>query len=55
MKRALRQVGRQSLNSAFAVGEPVVVEQHGQLVWLHADGTTKPYDAGTNSKTGAES
>lgn len=53
MKRAMGQVGRRSMNSAFAAGKPVVVEQHGKLVWLHADGTTKPYDAKTDAAAGS--
>ena len=45
MKQALKRVGSRALNSAFDSNQPAVVEQHGQLVWLYSDGTTKPYDA----------
>ena len=45
MKQALKRVGSRALNSAFDSNQPAVVEQHGQLVWLYSDGTTKPYVA----------
>ncbi|MEJ7591754.1 MAG: TIR domain-containing protein [Planctomycetaceae bacterium] len=45
MKQALKRVGSRALHSAFDSNQPAVVEQHGQLVWLYSDGTTKPYVA----------
>jgi hypothetical protein len=40
------------LNAAFDARQPVVVEQHGQLVWLYSDGTTKPYVAADHGLPG---
>jgi len=45
MRLALKRVGSRALNAAFDARQPVVVEQHGKLVWLYSDGTTKPYIA----------
>jgi hypothetical protein len=45
MRQALKRVGSRALNSAFDSNQPAVVEQHGQLVWLYSDGSTKPYVA----------
>jgi small GTP-binding protein len=52
MRQALKRVGSRALNAAFDARQPVVVEQHGQLVWLYSDGTTKPYVAADHSLPG---
>lgn len=52
MRQALKRVGSQALNAAFDARQPVVVEQHGTLVWLYSDGTTKPYVAADHSVPG---
>lgn len=53
VRQALKRVGSLALHSAFDANQPVVVEQHGKLVWLYSDGTTKPYvaDEARNSGT----
>ncbi len=55
MKQALKRVGSRALHSAFDSNQPAVVEQHGQLVWLYSDGTTKPYVASEVPETYRES
>ena len=52
MRQALKRVGSRALNAAFDARQPVVVEQHGKLVWLYSDGTTKPYVAADHSLPG---
>ncbi|OWK35021.1 High-affnity carbon uptake protein Hat/HatR [Fimbriiglobus ruber] len=54
MRLALQQVGRQSLDAAFAIQKSVVVEQDGRLVRLHADGTTTPYDPQSDGTPGPQ-
>ncbi len=55
MKQALKRVGNRALHSAFDVGQPVVVELDGELVWLYPDGRTKLYHHVKEAETGAGS
>ncbi|MFN7868114.1 MAG: toll/interleukin-1 receptor domain-containing protein, partial [Planctomyces sp.] len=52
MRQALKRGGSRALNAAFDAQQPVVVEQHGKLVWLYSDGTAKPYVAADHSQPG---
>ena len=55
MKQALKRVGRRALNAAFDSNQPAVVGQHGRLVWLYSDGTTKPYAVNEGPESYGES